>query len=88
VDREMLEQVLPECSILVTMEENITAGGYGQMVASVLADNYMEKYGSITHIDASIHAGKVEQGSIDILRKMLAIDAQSIYERIKAALAR
>ena len=64
---------------IVTIEENVSTGGFGQMLMSKVALN---KATNIKHIDASIKTGQVEQGTIKELRQMLKIDAESIYESI------
>lgn len=83
VDMYMLAEVARNHRILVTMEENVTIGGYGEMIAATLADSGLSKEYNITHINASISEGKVEHGKIDVLREKLGIDAKSIYIRIK-----
>lgn len=82
IDMEMLEEVLDSCDTIVTLEENITVGGYGERLMSAIADNY-EHNGRIMHIDGSICKGSVEHGEIKQLRRRLGIDAESLYERLK-----
>lgn len=86
VDTEMLKAVTDKTEIIVTMEENVSKGGYGELVAAAIADMELYDKGRLRHIDASIHSEKVVHGSIGKLRQSLGIDADSIYGRIKATL--
>lgn len=94
VDEEMLRKVTESCRIIVTMEENVVTGGYGERVAAAITDfgfadgnqNRNQKQKQIRHINAAIQSGQVEQGNIETLRQMLGIDADSVYRRVKAAL--
>ena len=79
IDEKLLIDIAKNHSTIVTIEENVTVGGFGQMLMARLGELSSEK---ITHIDASIHTGKVEQGSIKELRQMLEIDAESIKRYI------
>ncbi len=88
IDRDMLREVVSSCSVLVTMEENVEAGGYGEKVAAYLEDNMKEEAAEVTHLNVSIHAQKVEHGTIKALRATLGIDAASVYDRICKVLDR
>ena len=86
VDYERLEALASNHNILVTMEENVTRGGYGELIAEAIADREILRQSGIHHINASISQGMVEQGKVDILRRMLGLDAKSIYKQVKALL--
>lgn len=94
VDEEMLRKVTESCQIVVTMEENVVTGGYGERVAAAITDfgfadgnqNRNQERKQIRHINAAIRNGQVEQGNIATLRQVLGIDAESVYHRVKAAL--
>lgn len=79
IDQELLKNVAKSHSTIVTIEENVSTGGFGQMLMARLSQISDINLSSITHIDASIKTGQVEQGSIKELRHMLGIDAESIY---------
>ncbi len=83
VDRDMLKNVTDGHQIIVTMEENISIGGYGELVAAAITNMELNTNGKLVHIDGSIKESKVEHGSISNLRKKLGIDAESIYRKIK-----
>ncbi len=89
IDDELLVDITKTHDTIVTIEENVSVGGFGQMLmakAGELVGNHIEHEAGeikrLRHIDASIHTGKVEQGSIKELRHMLGIDAESIYAKI------
>lgn len=86
VDEEMLRKVIDCHDIIVTMEENISVAGYGQMVAAKITDLNIENNKKVIHIDGSIHVGKVEHGTIDELRCKVGIDCNSIYNKVKCEL--
>ncbi|MBE5952802.1 MAG: 1-deoxy-D-xylulose-5-phosphate synthase [Lachnospiraceae bacterium] len=79
IDDELLVDITKTHNTIVTIEENVTVGGFGQMLMARLSNLSVDK---VTHIDASIHAGKVEQGTIKELRHMLGIDAESIFHKV------
>lgn len=86
VDYDVLDAIAAKHSILVTMEENVTRGGYGEMIAEAIADREELRKSGLRHINASIADGMVEHGRVDILRNVLGLDAASIFKRIKELL--
>ena len=84
VDKDVLSEIMISHNIIVTMEENITEGGYGEMVAACMLD--MGIGNNLKHINVSIKAGAVEQGKITTLRHELGIDAESVYKLIRTEL--
>ncbi len=80
IDEKLLVDVTSNHSTIVTLEENVSTGGFGQMLMARLAD--MDQANKVVHIDASIKTGKVEQGTIKELRHMLGIDAESVYDKV------
>jgi 1-deoxy-D-xylulose-5-phosphate synthase len=80
LDEEVLRQVQKEHMLLVTMEENVERGGFGSAVLS-----YLNAIGSKTPLETvTIPDAYIEAGSVDLLKRETAIDAQSIFERIEA----
>lgn len=84
VDKDVLSEIMINHNIIVTMEENITEGGYGEMVAACMLD--MGIGNNLKHINVSIKVGAVEQGKITTLRHELGIDAESVYKLIRTEL--
>ncbi len=82
IDYALLDGICSNHNVIVTMEENISKGGYGELLASALLDKGYDKDGKIIHIDASIKQDIVSHGKISELRDMLGISADKIYEAI------
>ena len=80
LDTEMLDSLCPDHKMIVTMEENITSGGFGEHVQA-----YMDScHRDIRTIGISIPDMFVRHGSPDQLAAELGIDAESIAARIVA----
>ncbi|MBQ8318536.1 MAG: 1-deoxy-D-xylulose-5-phosphate synthase [Lachnospiraceae bacterium] len=83
IDKDLLKNVVNGHNTVVTMEENVTNGGFGQQLMSCLIDmGDKADIAKVRHIDCSIPCGKVEQGKISELRSMLGIDAKSVYAKL------
>ncbi len=82
LDEETLQQVVNNHKLIVTMEENVINGGFGEHVTEF----YQQKDElDIQILNIAIPDEYVEHGNVDILRKEVGIDADSIVERtIKA----
>ncbi len=74
----MLKDHLPKHKMLVTMEENIASGGFGEHVESYVA----EEHRGYHVLKIAIANEFVEHGGVDKLKKDLGIDADSAAERI------
>lgn len=64
--------------LIVTMEENIASGGFGEHIAALL-EREGAKAGLLT---IAIENRYVEHGDVETLRKVLGIDADTIAEKI------
>ena len=67
-------------SIVVTMEENVLSGGFGEKVRKVADESGFD--GKLINI--ALPDEYVEHGNTEILKKELGVDAQSIAERLIA----
>ena len=76
IDTEILNEAVKDHSLIVTMEENVASGGFGEKVRGY--------QGSLLTI--SIPDEYVEHGNVDILREEVGIDAYSIQRRIEEVL--
>lgn len=83
VDCELLKDLCSNHSVLVTMEENIIKGGYGELVDACILDEGIRTSENFVHLNCGIDKGYVEQGSIKKLREELGIDAKSIFAKIE-----
>lgn len=82
IDEEMVCKAAEEHSLLVTLEENVASGGYGEKVLDFLSTSAT----LVNLIRVAIPDEYVEHGNVDALKKEIKIDADSIVERILAKL--
>lgn len=82
LDEKILEELSFEHELIVTMEENVEHGGFGQSVASFICDRKLQ----MRHINISIKDMFVEHGKVYELYNRLGLDPQSIYAKIIAEL--
>lgn len=75
LDTKLLDDVKAKYSHIITVEESLISGGFGQQVESYIGN------GTVTIM--GIEDKFVEQGSIKELRKRLKIDSESIYKKVK-----
>ncbi len=78
IDQELLLQMASRHRVLVTLEENVESGGYGEHIALLLEKCKVQ----VEHITVAIPNVYVEHGNIELLRKDVGIDVDSIVERI------
>ena len=78
IDEEMIQQLSENHSLLVTMEENVQSGGFGEHVNQYISEKGYE----VSTLNISIPDVYVEHGSVTILKKVLGIDTDSIVKRI------
>ena len=84
VDEEMLQKAGTGHKLLVTLEENVESGGFGERVK-----RYMESAGSrIKILSVTIPDAYVEHGNVELLKQELQMDEESIYRRIMEALGK
>ena len=81
LDEEALGEITVNHRLIVTMEENVINGGFGEHITRF----YNECGSSITVLTIAIPDAYVEHGNVDILRKELGIDAASVTERVLEA---
>lgn len=82
IDTEILNEAVKDHSLIVTMEENVASGGFGEKVREYLDESGYQ--GRLLTI--SIPDEYVEHGNVDILREEVGIDAYSIQRRIEEVL--
>ncbi len=80
VDEEMLDEINREHKLVVTIEENIIAGGYGNAVRTAIQNKNLDMH----VINLGIDDEYVEHGGIDELRKEVFLDKDSIAQKIIA----
>ncbi|MDO4331652.1 MAG: 1-deoxy-D-xylulose-5-phosphate synthase [Eubacteriales bacterium] len=83
IDEDMVRRLARNHELLVTLEENVASGGFGEKVRE-LVDR--EKLG-IQVLTVTIPDEYVEHGNVDILKKEIGIDEESVLKKISAALS-
>ena len=84
IDTEILDAAYMNHSLVVTMEENVASGGFGEKVRE-----YLDSKGRRVQIlNITLPDEYVEHGNVDILRKEVGIDAETIQNRIEEQINR
>lgn len=78
VDTEVLDKMAKRNTLLVTMEENVLRGGYGQMAIGYIHQNYP----NVDMINIALPDAYVEHGDVGSLKRELKLDAESITQTI------
>ncbi len=78
VDTDMISELSREHRLLVTMEENVQSGGFGEKVL----DWTVRQRLPVQILNISIPDEYVEHGNVDILYEEVGIDAESAVKRI------
>ena len=78
IDTEMIEQLSKNHELLVTMEENVESGGFGEKVRTYVDERKWE----MGVLSVCVPDEYVEHGNVELLRKEIGIDAESIVNRI------
>lgn len=78
LDEMVIMELSKNHDILVTMEENVEWGGYGQNVSGFISKMHLP----VSHINISIKDMFVEHGQVYELYQRLGLDPQSIYNEI------
>ena len=71
--------------IVVSMEENVRSGGFGERFLDMLEEKGCA--GNIKFIHVALPDVYVEHGNVEILKKECGIDKESILKRIREALS-
>lgn len=82
IDEEAVKEACTGHELIVTMEENVATGGYGQKVLDCMNRNGLKNQ----CLQVSIPDAYVEHGNVEVLKCEIGIDADSIVERICALL--
>lgn len=78
IDADMLDEAAQSHRLIVTMEENVASGGFGEKVR-----DYLDKTRTgVQILNINIPDEYVEHGNVEILRREVGIDAETIIERI------
>lgn len=81
VDLEMVSRLCKTHDRIVTLEENVARGGFGQVVAC-----YVQKQAPGVRVETiTLPDAYIEHGDVSALRKLLQIDSDSVIDRLSAA---
>ncbi len=79
LDEEVLRTAASEHSLLVTLEENVISGGFGESVVS-----YLNQTGCDVEVEQiALPDEYIEAGSVGVLKEETGIDEESIFRRIQ-----
>lgn len=84
MDYEMLDEIASSHKVIVTMEENVKRGGFGEHVSVHLFEQGIQ---DVKHLNISLANEFLEHGDQAILREKSGLDADSIVEKIKKIIA-
>ncbi len=82
IDTDCIKALSADHRLLVTMEENVGSGGYGEKVREYVDEKKLD----VQVLTICIPDEYVEHGNVDQLKKEVGIDADTIVERITGAI--
>lgn len=77
-DTALLDELSDRCNHVVTVEENVRSGGFGQQVRDYIVENGL----GVRHTLLALPDSFVEHGPQPVLRKSCGLDADSIVEAV------
>ena len=81
IDEAMIDELVKDHKLLVTIEENILCGGYGEKVME-----YVNRKGlDVKVLNITLPDDYIEHGSVELLRKEVLMDPESIKNKIITA---
>lgn len=83
LDEEMLRELAKEHETIITVEEQVFQGGFGQAVSAFYMRNHIT---NLTVKNIAIEDTFVEHGKVGELRKLLKMDAESIVKMVEESL--
>lgn len=87
IDSSLIEELAEEHELLVTMEENVISGGFGEHVVCYMNQRPSDA-APMKVMNIAIPDEYVEHGNVEILRKETGIDKESVVKRIVAEYAK
>ena len=78
VDEQMIEELAKNHSLIVTIEENILCGGFGERVTEYVSEHDLP----VQVLNLALPDDYIEHGSVDVLRREVLLDAPSMTKRI------
>ena len=81
IDEQMLEEVARQHKLLVTLEENVRNGGFGDHVLEYVNDRGF----NMKVLNIALPDEYVEHGNVALLHKEVGLDAETIVKRVITA---
>lgn len=78
LDGEMIDELSKTHRLIVTIEENILCGGFGERVSDYVLKNHIP----VQVLSLALPDDYIEHGSVDLLRQEVLLDADSMTKRI------
>ncbi|SEW45362.1 1-deoxy-D-xylulose-5-phosphate synthase [[Clostridium] fimetarium] len=78
IDTELIDKIVDTHSLLITLEENVFIGGFGERVCCYVSNNNYK----IKTLNISLPDDYIEHGSVDILKRETGIDSTTIVNKI------
>ena len=78
IDEEMITNLTVCHKLIVTLEENVASGGFGEKVRGFLVNEGSD----VTMMSVAIPDEYVEHGNVELLKKEIGIDVDSIYSGV------
>jgi len=82
MDEECILSLAKRHDVLVTLEENVARGGFGERVSALL----MEKNAKVRHVQGALKGCFIEHGSQQTLRDIYGLNEEDLYLRIREVL--
>lgn len=78
LDTEILEKMVLDHTLFVTIEENVLTGGYGEQVLTYMSRAHLDAH----VLNVGIPDDYIEHGSVDVLRREVGLDCKTVTKRI------
>ena len=83
IDEEAVTELAKSHKLLVTLEENVLSGGYGEKVGEFCNRTRLD----VKVMNVALPDEYVEHGNVDLLKREVAIDSESVVKKIIAEYA-
>ncbi|MBU9725065.1 1-deoxy-D-xylulose-5-phosphate synthase [Diplocloster modestus] len=78
LDEQMVREISADHKLLVTLEENVKSGGFGERVLDLVNSEHLNTSVLITALPDEY----VEHGNVDILKRESGIDQETLFKKI------
>lgn len=78
IDEKLIDMLSENHKLIVTVEENIQTGGFGERVLEYVSRNRLP----VQVLNLALPDDYIEHGSVDVLRREVLLDAESMAKRI------